>query len=394
MDNWFHRIVESHHEYAKAWKQRTGGKVVGYFCAYVPEELIYATGALPVRVMGSLRPTELAEAHIPSMYCSFCRDVLAEGLAGSYDYLDGVVMAKSCIHLEHAFECWGLSVTTPFKYYLPMPWVLDSPEAKKYYLTELKRFKDNLEEWSGKAVTEQALDKSIKTHNRYRQLMHQLYDLRKSNPPLVSGLEAAEIALVSMLSDKAEFLPHLEKAITELPASPNRPKSGARLMIAGGENYDLELFKAMESLGANVVIDELCMGSRYFWNPVLIPSLLSETDSATRRDGEGEGEGASQDRLEALADRYLCRPPCPAKATPMPRYEHLLNLVKDFKAQGVLLIQQKFCSPHALDIPDLSRFLMEHNIPSYTFELDITLAKGQLRTRTEAFLEMLELEPV
>jgi len=385
MDNWFRSIVESRHQHAKEWKQRTGRKVVGYFCSYVPEELIYATGAMPVRIMGSLRPTELAEAHIPSMYCSFCRDVLAEGLAGSYDYLDGIVMAKSCIHLEHAFEVWGLNIPASFKYYLPMPWVLDSPEAKKYYLTELKRFKTSLEEWSGKAITEQALDKSIKTHNRYRQLMHQLYDLRKSNPPLISGLEAAEIALASMLSDKQEFMPHLEKAIKELPASPNRPKTGVRLMIAGGENYDLELFKVLESLGANVVIDELCMGSRYFWNSVVIPSPLR---------GEGEGEGAVQNKLEALADRYLCRPPCPAKATPMPRYEYLLSLVRDFQAQGVLLIQQKFCSPHALDIPDLSRFLNEHGIPSYTFELDITLAKGQLRTRTEAFLEMLELEPV
>ncbi len=380
MDDWFRNIVSSRHDHAKTWKKRTGGKVVGYFCAYVPEELIYATGALPVRVIGSLRPTELAEAHIPGMYCSFCRDVLAEGLAGSYDYLDGVVMAKSCIHLEHAFECWGLNIPSAFKYYLPMPWVLDSPEAKKYYLVELKRLKESLEEWSGKTITEQALDKSIKTHNRYRQLMHQLYDLRKSNPPIISGLEAAEIALASMLADKAEFMPHLEKAIKGLPASPGRPKTGARLMIAGGENFDLELFRVIESVGANVVIDELCMGSRYFWN------LVSE--------GSSPSTGSGNAVLEALADRYLCRPPCPAKATPMPRYEHLLNLVKDFQAQGVLLIQQKFCSPHALDIPDLSHFLNEHGVPSYTFELDITLAKGQLRTRTEAFLEMLELEPV
>ncbi|MBI4288498.1 MAG: 2-hydroxyacyl-CoA dehydratase [Chloroflexi bacterium] len=383
MDDWFHRIVGSRHEHAKNWKQRTGRKVVGYFCAYVPEELICATGALPVRVIGSLRPTELAEAHIPSMYCSFCRDVLAEGLSGAYDYLDGVVMAKSCIHLEHAFECWGLNIPAAFKYYLPMPWVLDSPEARKYYLAELGRFKEKLEDWSGKPITDDALGQSIGMYNRYRQSMHRLYDLRKTDLPLVSGAEVSEIVLASMLSDKEEFMPHLERAIQELPSSPNRPKAGARLMVAGGENYDLELFRVIESLGANVVIDELCMGSRYFWTT--IPSPVK---------GEGKGEGAAQDRLEALADRYLCRPPCPAKATPSPRYEHLLGLVKDFKAQGVLLIQQKFCSPHALDIPDLMRFLKEHGVPSYTFEFDITLAKGQLRTRTEAFLEMLELEPV
>ncbi|MFQ5826947.1 MAG: 2-hydroxyacyl-CoA dehydratase subunit D [Dehalococcoidia bacterium] len=368
----FQEIIDNRHQYAQAWKERTGGRVVGYFCSYVPEEMLVAAGALPVRILGSLRPQDLAEAHIPSMYCPFSRDCLSEGLAGTYDYLDGVVMAKSCMHLQQSYECWIRDVPTGYYHFITMPWILEDPESRTYFLSELREFQKTLEAWSGVSLDDEALGRGIELYNSHRRLMHRLYDLRRPHPPLVSGTEAATIVLSSMLSDKAEHNKLLTRVIDELPGRKDPPRPGPRLMIAGGENYDLELPELVESLGANVVIEELCMGSRYFWNEV--------------PDGG--------DRMEAIADRYLKRPPCPAKASYLPRFQHVLKLVRDFNVQGVLLIQQKFCSPHALDIPDLTRFLQAHDVPSYFFELDTTLARGQLRTRTEAFLETLELELV
>ncbi|MBF8304391.1 MAG: Benzoyl-CoA reductase, bzd-type, BzdN subunit [Dehalococcoidia bacterium] len=101
----FNDIVENRHQYAREWKARTGGKVLGIFCTYVPEDIIYAAeNILPVRILGGLQPQDVAESHIAGIYCPFCRDTLAQGLQGKYDYLDGIMIAKSCLHMAQAFH--------------------------------------------------------------------------------------------------------------------------------------------------------------------------------------------------------------------------------------------------------------------------------------------------
>ncbi|MDP7239640.1 MAG: benzoyl-CoA reductase, partial [Dehalococcoidia bacterium] len=76
----FQQITDNRHQYAKQWKERTGGKVVGCLCTYTPEEVIHAAGALPVRVLGGHQPQDITEPHIYNMYCSFCRDILSQTL--------------------------------------------------------------------------------------------------------------------------------------------------------------------------------------------------------------------------------------------------------------------------------------------------------------------------
>ena len=95
----FAQIYSERHDYARAWKERTGGKVLGYFCTYVPEEILYAADVLPVRILGSHEPQDVTEPHIFGMYCPFCRDCLAQGLKGRFDYLDGLMIAQSCLHI-------------------------------------------------------------------------------------------------------------------------------------------------------------------------------------------------------------------------------------------------------------------------------------------------------
>lgn len=141
-------------------------------------------------------------------------------------------------------------------------------------------------------------------------------------------------------------------------------------MVIGSENHDLELYQIIEDVGANIVVEESCVGSRYFWNQV--------TPQA--------------DRLSAIADRYLTRPRCPLKDLPeRQRPSHILNLATDWQVQGAILIQQKFCWPHGFDLPAIDRVLKENGIPTTSLELDITLHRASVRTRAEALLEMLAI---
>ena len=367
----FKAVVDNRHEYARDWKERTGGKVVGFFCTYVPEEILYAANILPVRVLGGLEPQDQAESHIGGMYCPFCRDVLAQGLKGKYDYLDGIVMAKSCQHIHQAFQSWQMHIPLEYSYFMGMTALPQRPSAKKYFMAEIKDFKNSLETWLGRPITDEYLDEAIGVYNNNRRLLHQLYDTRKVKPPLVSGTEALSISLSSMLMDKVEHSKLLSEALQELPLRQDKPPAATRIMVIGSETSDLGLFQLLEKSGTNIVVEDLCTGSRYFWNEV-----VPETD-----------------RLSAIAQRYLDRPACPLKdVMARTRLTHILNLAKEFNVQGALLLQQKFCDPHEFDIPVISKFLREHDIPTYFMEIDVTFHSGAVRTRTEAFVEMLELE--
>src|SRR3972149_5654280 len=178
----FERFVaweQDRHGYARAWKERTGGKVLGYFCTYLPEEIPYAAGVLPVRILGSHEPQDVTEAHIFGMFCPFCRDCLAQGLKGRYDYLDGITIAQSCLHIRQAFTSWKLHVPIDYSYYLCMPHHVQSPASKPFYRGELEAFKTSLEEWTGKPITNADLERGIEIMNGNRQLMRQVYEYRR-----------------------------------------------------------------------------------------------------------------------------------------------------------------------------------------------------------------------
>lgn len=365
----FETWYRDRHDYAKDWKERTGGKVFGCFCSYVPEEILVAANILPVRVLGSHEPQDVTEQHLFGMFCPFCRDVLAQGLKGRYDYLDGITIAQSCIHLRQSYRSWEENVKQDFSYYLPHPMHVASPQAVPYLNEELKKFRSAVEEFTGKAISDEDLDRGIRILNENRAVMHQLYEYRKGPEPKVTGLEAMWVTVSSTWIDKEEHTAEVKKVLAQLPSRElDRSSNPTRLMFVGSENDDVEFIRMVESVGATVVVDDHCTGTRYFWNET--PTL--------------------PDRIEAVAKRYVERPACPAKDhVEHTRFPHILKLAQDFSADGVILIQQKFCDPHEADMVPLRSFLEENGYPCLFLEFDVTVPMGQFRIRTEAFLEML-----
>jgi benzoyl-CoA reductase subunit C len=367
----FREIVHNRHEYARQWKKKTGKKVIGYFCTYVPEEILYAADILPVRIIGSHEPQDVTEPYIFNMFCPFSRDCLAQGLKGEYDYLDGIMTAHSCLHIRQTFSSWVRHVPVSYNHYLFMPAHIYSPSAHRCVVGELDRLKSSLEHWTGKAISESALDHGIEVYNTNRRLLKKVYELRKNINPSISGTEAMEMVLASMFMDKQDHNQLLEKLLAEQPQSPRIEGPTTRLMLIGSESDDIELLRLIESLGANVVIDDHCTGTRYFWNEVIV----------------------EEDRLSAIADRYISKPPCPLKdLVERHRFPHILKLAEDYNVQGVFLVQQKFCDPHEFDMAPIESLFKAQHIPTLFLELDTTIPAGQFRTRIEAFLELLELE--
>ncbi|MFX0147568.1 MAG: benzoyl-CoA reductase, bzd-type, subunit N [Candidatus Hodarchaeota archaeon] len=367
----FKEWYENRHDYAKKWKERTGGKILGYFCTYVPEEILYAADILPVRILGSHEPQDVSEPHIFAMFCPFCRDCLAQGLKGRYDYLDGITIAQSCLHIRQAFTSWELHIPVDFSYYLPHPMHVQSTHAVPYLTEELISFKNAIEKWTGKEITDDDIKRGIEIMNKNRQLLQQVYELRKSPNPPLTGLEAMLMVVSSQMVDKREHNKALEELLKKLP-SRTLFEPGERLMILGSEDDDTEFVAMVEGLGARFVIDEHCTGTRYFNTEV----------------------NTNGDPIVSIAERYVNRTPCPSKDWPhRTRLDRILQLAKEYDVQGVIIMQMKFCDPHELDTVIIKETL-ENNLGIQTLflEFDVTVPIGQFKTRVEAFLEIIREE--
>ena len=355
-------------QYAQDWKQRTGRKIMGYFCTYAPEELLYAAGILPVRILGSHEVQDVTEPHIFVMFCPFCRDCLAQGLKGRYNYLDGVMIAQSCLHIRQAFTSWQKHMPIDYSYYLPMPHNVQSPHATPFLEKELEAFRGSLEQWLGQPIDDRAIQEAIEVYNRSRALLWRVYELRKQPKPPLTGEEAMEMVLSCQTVDKQEHNAALESLLTRLAERNVTRPTGVRLMILGSEDDDIDFIRMVENCGATVVVDDHCTGTRYFWNSV-------------------NDDGAL---LSRIAARYVQRVPCPSKDWPeRTRMAHAVALAKAYHVQGALIIQQKFCDPHELDMPALTKALNAAGVKTLPLEFDVTVPIGQFKIRVEAFLEML-----
>ncbi len=360
---------QNRHDYAKDWQKHNGGKVIGYFCTYVPEEILYAAGVLPVRILGSHEPQDVTEPHIFGMFCPFCRDCLAQGLKGRYDYLDGLTIAQSCLHIRQTFTSWEKHIPLEFTYYMPHPMKVQSPRALPYLVSEIEIFKKAVEEWTGVTITDEMIKKAAEVYDENRRLMREVYELRKAENPPLSGEEAMEMVISSQLVDKAEHNEELKRVLAELPNRDTGRETGARLMILGSEDDDIKFINMVESCGATFVTDDHCTGTRYFWN--------------TTPEGNG-------DMLESIAQRYIDRPRCPSKDwEDRSRLDHILKMAKDWDVAGAIVIQQKFCDPHEADTPTIRKALNDIDVKNLFLEFDVTVPLGQFRIRVEAFLEMI-----
>jgi benzoyl-CoA reductase subunit C len=366
----FHNIVNSPHQFAMDWKKKTGGKVMGYICTNLPEELMYAAGTLPVRLLGTNEPEDVTKPYIfAASFCPFCRDCFAQALQGKYDYIDGVSFALVCTHARQIFEGWKKHMPIQYSYQMHLP-NLQNNYSKAYITGEMEDFKHSLEEWTGKQITTQKIDNAIELYNTNRRLMASVYELMKVEVPPVTEAEVAEIALAGMLIDKETHNNLLKQVLKELPKRKNVGNTREpRLMLLGSVNNNIDFIKFIDSLGGRVVIDDYCTGSRYYQAEVIL----------------------EENRMAALAGRTIRKPPCPMKDLPERwRMPHILKLAEDYRVKGVIYTIQRLCDSHGLDYIAIESALKEKGIPMLKLEMDLGIPFGQFRTRIEAFLEMIE----
>jgi bzd-type benzoyl-CoA reductase N subunit len=349
-----------------------GKKVFGWLCTYVPEEIIHAAGALPIRITGYSKEMELEDgtAYLYINSCSFSRSCLQLGLKGEYDFLDGVAGGSTCDGARRLFDLWRNYIDTPFYHVLTVPRKY-TQSAHDLYYKQVLQFKVHLEEFLGIQITDESLYRSIGIYNESRALLRRLYDLRKQDTPPITGTETMEVLNACFRMPKELFNEWLRSLLDGLDVSDNASKSRARLMLVGSAITNPELIESIEDLGGLIVTDELCTGTRYWSDPVVLDNKSTP--------------------VEAISRRYLNNFPCARMFPSDERFNRILDLARDFRVDGVISQIIRYCVPYAHDLPLLTERLKANGIPTLALDVEYgTSGSGQIRTRVQAFLEMLE----
>ena len=367
-----YQILKDPNGYVKRFKAESGRKVVGTFCSYAPEEIILAAGAHPFRLFGSGEKIHLAEAHLQSYCCSLVRGALEDALGGRLEFLDGVVFPHTCDSIQRLSDIWRLNVPACFHLDVVLPVKLDTDGAAQYLIDVLNRFRGELGEKLGVTISDDDLRAAIRTMNRIRAALTRIYALKGERPEILKGSDLYALVRAAMIMDRTRAASLLEevvaamekKSVSDVAVWPKK-----RIVLSGGVCNHPDIYTIIEEAGGAVVGDDLCTGSRYF------SGLIDE----------------KADPVKAIAGRILTRVVCPAKHRGLTdRADHLIRLVREQRAQGVIFFLLKFCDPHAFDYPYLKEALDRAGIPGMLMEVEDRLpADGQLRTRFEAFIEMI-----
>lgn len=358
-----------------------GRKVMGYFCSYMPIEFLTAAEFIPFRLQGDMaEPVTAADAYLDPGICPYLKSCYDMVIKGRYEFLDGVVTPDSCDSRICVYKVWRYNIEMPYTYWINVPSFLDE-ECFRFFKEELGFFRRSLEGFTQSEISDEKLYEAIDLHNAQRALLRELYRLRKPEPPLLYGSEVLEVllAVTSLPVDEANQL--LKGIIAEVEGHRDGPgRSRGRLLLYGPEIDAPALFKVIEDCGGNVVIDDACVGTRFFWHDV---------------DKTG-------DPFDGLADRYLGKNVCPRtmrgrmeglstyEADLEERFGHIRDFAREYNVDGVVLDIMKFCDLHEYDVPDLRDYLEKNGLPVLHIESDYSMAAVMgLRTRIEAFVEMI-----
>ena len=344
---------------------------IGYFCSLVPVEIITAAGLRPVRVKGKAETTAAADAHMYPNMCPYVKSLFTDGLDSGGSACDGVVFSRSCDCMRRLYDAWKAYVPNDFVYMLEAPKNCDDL-AVEYFASQLRIFAQKLEEKSGVEVKEGALSEAVKAANHTRKMMRELYAAQSKSPLPVMGSELFKLGLEVISGngqDIAARLKSVHKNI-EKQAGPGPRGKKPRVLVSGNVMDKPGLFEIIEGAGAEVPVADLCTASRHFERTV---------------------DEDAPDIYRALATAYLGEPRCSRTATPAEIYARLSRKVKEYAIDGVLLTSLKYCDQQLNDIPYLLQKFTKAGTPVLFVENDYLFNdSGRLKTRVEAFIEMLQ----
>lgn len=354
----------------KDYIEVTGNKVIGCMY-YTPEELVHASGMLPVGIWGANIEISSAKEYFPAFYCSILQTSLELGIKGALDDLSGIIIPSHCDSLRTMGQNWKAAVPQVECISLVHPVNRKTKAAKRFLVSEYETMKEKLERISGNKITDEALNNSIEMYNTYRKTMREFTKIAGEYPEIITPSVRHAIIKSSYFMDKRKFTSLIVTLISELKKTEQQKWDGLKVVVSGIIMDSPELLQLLEENRMAIVADDLAQETRQF-----------------RSDVPADGTP-----IERLASYWSVMEGCSLLFDPeKKRGEMLIQTVKDTDADGVMICLTKFCDPEEFDYPIMKRELENAGISHIYFETDQqTTNDEQAKTRIQAFKEMVML---
>jgi len=374
--SYFDSVIPNASASIKSVKEQ-GKKFVGFYCVFAPQELIVAAGAVPVTLCATKEePIADGEKHLPRNFCPLIKSSYGFAITEKCAFFNNsefIIGETTCDGKKKMFE-----LMESFK---PMV-VLEVPQSakgetqKQFWRSEVARCKAEVEKRLGVTITYAQMKGAIHELNEQRAIMREFASVNSASPVLLSGLDMLKVTWARNFTfDRAAFNANVKELIAELKAMKAKgegalPKTAKRIIVTGvptGIGAE-KVLKIIEESGAAVVYIENCSGMKQYLDDV----------------------ATSGSPLDAIADKYLSTP-CSCMSPNTGRLELLAKLVKEYHADGIVDITWVGCHTYNVESRVLREYLATHGgVPLLQIETDYSQGDvGQIRTRVEAFLEMI-----
>ena len=342
-------------------------KKIGLTCSYIPEELIIAAQMEPVQIRGLVGEGKHSLSYTCANMCPYVENLLDSGLSRRFDDLSGIIFADSCDCMRRLHDLWNIYVKTPFCYMLEIP-KNQGPEGVAYFIDRLFDLKQVLESNFKSTISEHDLTNAISLVDNRRKIMMDIMDGQKEIPPRFNGRELFSAFVSDSKITKSAVGMNINYLADEQVHALHEEREKPRLMAISGRINGDHLFEMVEKAGGTIVVPDYCNGLKNFSRRV----------------------DAALPPIEAIARGYLNGPACPRMQNFEGRLERIRHLIYEYKINGLVYHRFKNCDYGMFETPQLEKFAQTIGIPFLAIETDyLWHDAGRIRTRIEAFLEML-----
>ena len=381
---YFEKLLEEVNNDLVREAQNKGSIAIGAVCFQIPEPLINLPGCFSVRLRaprtGSI---EMGTYYMSSMLCEGCRAILERAIEGGFEFLDCIIAPDACAQMNRCVEnierqnlC---SKEKFFVEYSDVP-MKDDETALRHYARQMRaHVLEPLNKVYGIDISDEALRKAVDLQNKISRLITQIGDYRKDDNPRITGYEFAVLCLATYCCPKEALVEKLEDTLKELGTRQPDDKKNyrAKVVMVGSEIDNPELIKLCEEAGALVVADRFCFGSL----PGRSEIILNDTE----------------DVLMQICRQYMHWGKCPRYMNTdkiKERQEYVDSIAKEYKADGLIYQQIKFCDYWGYERASAFHIMREeYGYPVLSIDRPYVAGNsGQIRTRIQAFVESLEIK--
>ena len=383
---YFERLLENADNELVEKAKAEGGICLGYTCFHIPEVLLNVDNCFSTRLRApNTGSIDIATYYMSNYTCEYARALLERAIEGGYQYLNALIGVDACSMMNRSMEHFEiLKVNEDPKFFVThtdMPFKITDYTIKGYVQQMRVHVLDRLHEVFGADVSDEAIRKAVEEHNEVCKIISEIREMRKAENPVITGYEFHILNLVTYVCPKALILPYLRETLEELKTREPDVKSPfrARVAMVGSEIDDPNLTKLIEGCGALVVSDRYCFGS----TPGREVIELND----------------EEDVLTQICRHYMEVSECARYISDekvLQRRETADRLAKEFKAEGIIYEQMKYCDYWGFERALVSHIMHdEYGWPVLSIDrLYNNGNSGQLRTRVQAFVESLEIKRI